>query len=65
MGLLNETPSPVLAFKLLDGSNISDDKRKLALALGKDMKYEEMKSALKSLFNKSSSTTTAQSVCHN
>ena len=54
-------PDPVLAFKLLDGSGISDDERKLSLALGKDMKYEDMKSALKTLFNKSSSTTTVQS----
>ena len=41
------------------------DFRKVSLALGKDMKYEDMKSALKRLFNKSSSTTTAQSVGHN
>ena len=54
-------PDPVLAFKLLDGSNISDNERKLPLALGKDMKYEDIKSAFKRLFNKSSSTTTAQS----
>ena len=47
-------PDPVLAFKLLDGSNISDDERKLAVALGKDMKYEDMKCVLKRLFNKSS-----------
>ena len=40
-------PDPVLAFKLLDGSNINDDERKLPLALGMDMKYEDMKSALK------------------
>ena len=51
-------PDQVLAFKLLDGSNINDDERKLPLALGMDMKYEDMKSALKSLFNKSSATTT-------
>ena len=31
-------PDPVLAFKLIDGSNINDE-RKLALALGKEMKY--------------------------
>ena len=31
------------------------------MALGKDMKYEDIKSALKRLFNKSSSTKTAQS----
>ena len=53
---------PILAFKLLDGSNISDNERKLVLVLGKDMKYEDMKSVLKRLFNKSSSTTTTQSV---
>ena len=44
----------------LDGSNISDDEQKLALALGKDVKYENKKSALKRIFNKSS-TATAQS----
>ena len=54
-------PDLVLAFKLLDGPNINDDERKLALALGKDMKYEDMKSALKRIFNKSSSTATTQS----
>ena len=55
-------PDPVLAlaFKLLDGSNISDDERKLALPLGKDMKHEDMISVLIKLFNKFSSTTTAQ-----
>ena len=31
------------------------------MALGKDMKYEDMKSVLKRLFNKSSSTKTGQS----
>ena len=31
-------PDPVLAFKLIDGSNINDE-RKLASALGKEMKY--------------------------
>ena len=54
-------PDPVLAFKSLDGPNINHDERKLALALGKDMKYEDMKSALKRIFNKSSSTATTQS----
>ena len=29
-------PDLVLAFKLLDGPNINDDERKLALALGKE-----------------------------
>ena len=55
-------PDPVLAFKLLDGSNINDDERKLPLALGMDMKYEDMKSALKSLFNKSAATTTQPAI---
>ena len=49
-------PDAVLAFKLLDGANISDEERKLALTLGKDLKYDDMKSALKRLFNKSSLT---------
>ena len=44
----------------LDGSDISDDERKSALAHGKDVKYEDKKSALKRIFNKSS-TATAQS----
>ena len=48
-------PDPVLAFKSLDGPNINHDEQKLALAL------EDMKSALKRIFNKSSSTATTQS----
>ena len=40
-------PDPVLAFKSLDGASISDDNWNLALALGKDRKFEGMKSALK------------------
>ena len=54
-------PDPVLAFKLLDGANINDE-RKLPLALGTDMKYEDMKSALKRLVNKSSTTTTQSAI---
>ena len=42
-------PDAVLAFKLLDGTNITEDDRKLALALGKEMKFNDMKSALKSI----------------
>ena len=46
-------PDPVLTFKLLDGTNLSNDDRKLAmLALGNDMKFKNMKSALKHLFSK-------------
>ena len=48
-------PDAVLAFKLLDGASLSVDDQKLALALGKDMKFSDMKSALKRLFNNASS----------
>ena len=51
-------PDAVLAFKLPDGANITEDDHKLALALGKEMKFN-MKSALKILFNKTSCTTVA------
>ena len=51
-------PDPVLTFKLLDGANLTDDDRKLALALGNDMKFENMKSALKCLFSKTKSHNT-------
>ena len=51
-----KTSDAVLAFKLLDSASLSVDDRKLALALGKDMKFSDMKSALKRLFNKASST---------
>ena len=36
-------PDAVLAFKLLDRASLSVDDRKLALALGKDMKFSDMK----------------------
>ena len=32
-------PDPVLTFTLLDGANLSDDDRKLVLALGIDIKF--------------------------
>lgn len=51
-------PDAVFVFKLLDGANLSVDDWKLALAFGKDMKFSDMKSALKQLFNKASSTDT-------
>ena len=47
-------PDPVLTFKLLDGTNISNDERKLGLKFCVDLKYEKMKSALKRLFAPSS-----------
>ena len=43
-------PDPVLTFKLLDGANITNDERKLALTFCVDSKYEKMKSALKWFF---------------
>ena len=52
-------PDAVLALKLLDGANITEDDRKLALVLGKEMKFNDMKSALKRLFNKTRCTTVA------
>ena len=38
---------PVLTFKLIDGANLLDDDRKLALTIDNDMKFENMKSAFK------------------
>ena len=49
-------PDALIAFKLWDGASLSVDVLKLALALGKDMKFSDMKSALKRLFNKAGST---------
>ena len=41
---------PVLTFELLDGENLSDDDRKLALALGSDI--ENMEFTLKRFLKK-------------
>ena len=35
-------PDPVLTFKLLDGANISNDERKIALTFCVDLKYKTM-----------------------
>ena len=43
----------VITFKLLDGANLSEDERKLALILGNTLEFEAMKSALKQIFTKS------------
>ena len=51
-----KTSDAVLAFKLLDSASLSVDDRKLALAFNKDMRFSDMKAALKRLFNKASST---------
>ena len=49
-------PDPVLTFKLLDGANIFNNERKLALKFCVNLKYKKKKSALKQLFAPSSST---------
>ena len=53
-------PDPILTFKILDSTNLLDDDRKLALALGNDVKFENMKSALNHLFSKTKSLHNAQ-----
>ena len=45
-------PDTVLTFKLLDGANLTEDDRKLALTLSSDLKLDTMKSALKRIFTK-------------
>ena len=45
-------PDAVLAFKLLDGASLSQEERQLALAMGNDLKFVTMKSALKRVFTK-------------
>lgn len=47
-------PDPVLTFKVFDDANLSNDNRKLALALGNDMKFENLKSTLNIFFQKPS-----------
>ena len=46
-----QLPDNVQAFKLLDGANLSEDDRKLVLALANDIKLQIMQSALKRLFS--------------
>ena len=43
-------PNKVLTFKLLDGENITDQERKLALTLCSDLDFDKMKLALKRIF---------------
>ena len=54
-------PNTVLTFKILDGAKPSEDERKLALTLGNNLEFKEMKSALKRIFTKS---TIANESCH-
>ena len=44
-------PDAVLAFKLLDNSNLSPTERQLALTAANDLKFETMKGALRRIFN--------------
>ena len=54
-------PDTIRTFKLLDGANLKDDERKMALTVASDLKYEPMKSALKRIFTRpqSPNSTTA------
>ncbi|XP_078490921.1 uncharacterized protein LOC144747058 [Ciona intestinalis] len=45
-----ELSDAVLAFKLMDGANLSHSERQLALTLGADLKLKTMKSSLKRVF---------------
>ena len=45
-----QLPDNVQAFKLLDGTDLSEDNHKLVLALANDIKHQTMQSALKHLF---------------
>ena len=53
-------PNTVLTFKLLDGENITDQERKLALTLCSDLDFDKMKSALKRIFTTSSNHSHSQ-----
>ena len=53
-------PNTVLTFKLLDGANITDQERKLALTLCSDLDFDKMKSAFKRLFTTSSNYSHSQ-----
>ena len=54
MGYEMKLPNAILTFTLLDGVNITDDERKLALTVCSELKFDRMKSSLKRLFSKSS-----------
>ncbi|XP_077971779.1 uncharacterized protein LOC144425883 [Styela clava] len=47
-------PDAILTFKILDGANLSQSERQLALTVASDLKFEGMKSALKRVFTKTS-----------
>lgn len=42
----------VITFKMLNGSNISKDERKLALIMGNNLQFETIKSSLQRIFTK-------------
>ena len=43
-------PNTIIFFKLLDGAQVTDDERKLALTMSSNLNFEGMISALKRLF---------------
>ena len=42
----------VITFKMLNGSNISEDERKLALIMGNNLQFETIKSSLQRILTK-------------
>lgn len=54
-------PDAVLAFKLLDNSNLNTKERQLALTACPDIKYDTMRSALKRIFSEDHSCTAVNS----
>lgn len=42
----------VITFKMLNGSNISEDERKLALIMRNNLQFETIKSSLQRIFTK-------------
>ena len=54
MGYETKLPNAISTFTLLDGVNITDDERKLALTVCSELNFDRRKSSLKRLFSKSS-----------
>ena len=55
-------PDAVLAFKLLDNSNLSPTERQLALTAANDLKFETMKGALRRIFANNPTSDTGKSI---
>ncbi|ESO90517.1 hypothetical protein LOTGIDRAFT_164106 [Lottia gigantea] len=47
-----DLPDTILAFKILDYANLSEQEKQLALTAASDLRYDTMKSALKRIFTK-------------